>query len=305
MIPAKERSGGWLGLRLLEHRVDIRGDDALVEWIARCFEPGAVETEAATGATQLTVHLSQGPRGGDGAECALGVTTDPSGALDALMRPGTRTPIDVTRAIVQWAVNHTQHYVFHAAALQRGDRGLLLPADSNRGKSTLAAALGQRGFALLSDEIGVVDPAKGRLVAFPRALSLRRDAFALLGRSESLGTSFDRGASRMVRAQGLGLRRAERGAEPSLIVFPSFEPGAAIQMRRLETGPAVLSLMQASCSQSRFKEAGLDLVIDLARRTPCHQLRFSNLREAVDRIETAFETRDSHSVSESSQHPTP
>jgi hypothetical protein len=57
---------------------------------------------------------------------------------------------------------------------------------------------------------------------------------------------------------------------------------------RLQAGPAVISLMQSSCSQSRFKVAGLDLVIDLAQRVRCFELVFSDLGEALDRIETAF-----------------
>jgi hypothetical protein len=289
MSRAEDRSGGYLSLRLLEHRVGILGDDGILDRLAQCFEPDAAEPAPAPGDTRLTVHLCYTPPDESAVERRLGVTTEPAGVLDALMRPGVRTPVDLTRALVQWAVDNTRHYVFHAGAVRRGDQGILLPADSHSGKSTLAAALGQKGFALLSDEVGVVDPGSRRLIAFPRALSLRRDVLSLLGCSESLGASFDCGASRMVRANELGLDRAESGAVLSLIVIPRFEPGSTTDMRRLEAGPAVLALMQASCSQPRFKVAGLDFVIDLARRTPCYQLRFSDLWQAVERIEAAFE----------------
>jgi hypothetical protein len=299
MNRVENRSGGYLSLRLLEHRIGILGDDeALLERLARCFEPGTGEATRETGDTQLTVRLSHASPDGSADERRLGVTTDPAGALDALVGPGPRSPLDLTRALVQWAVDHTRHYVFHAAALRRDGKGILLPADSYSGKSTLAAALGQRGFALLSDEVGAIDPRNGRLIAFPRALSLRRDVLPVLGLSDSLGASFDRGASRMVRANELGLERAESGADASLIVIPTFEAGSATRMLRLGTGPAVLALMHASCSQRRFKAAGLDLVIDLARRLPCYELRFSKLWEAVDRIETVFENLDDRCAGE-------
>jgi hypothetical protein len=93
----------------------------------------------------------------------------------------------------------------------------------------------------------------------------------------------------MLRARELGIDRAESADAVALIVLPRFDAASPTDLCRVPTGPAVLALMEASCSQPRFKEAGLDLVIDLARRIPCYELRFSNLWEAVERIETAFE----------------
>ncbi len=59
-------------------------------------------------------------------------------------------------------------------------------------------------------------------------------------------------------------------------------------MERLRPGLAVMALMDAACSQKRFKEAGLDLVIDLARRLPCYRLDYCDAGEAVAAIEEAF-----------------
>ena len=92
----------------------------------------------------------------------------------------------------------------------------------------------------------------------------------------------------MVRAKDLGLDRAASGARLALIVTPRFVPGAAARLERLVTGPAMLALMKASCSQPRFKVAGLDFVIDLARRIPCYHLVFSDPWEAASRIAAAF-----------------
>jgi hypothetical protein len=237
----------------------------------------------------LTVRVCDARADSRAVEQPIAITTTPSGALEERMRPGARSPIDLTRALVQWAVDHTNYYVFHAGAVRRGNLGVLLPADSLGGKSTLTAALGQRGFALLSDEVGVVDRASDRLIAFPRALSLRHDVLALLRCPESAGASFDGGASRMLRASELEIERAESGAEVSLVVLPRYQAGAPTEMRRLNTGRAVLALMQASCSQPRFKVDGLDFVIALARRVPCYELVFSDLGHAVEQIEIACE----------------
>lgn len=60
-------------------------------------------------------------------------------------------------------------------------------------------------------------------------------------------------------------------------------------MDRLRAGMAVVGLTETSCSQKRFKEEGLDLVIDLARRLPCYRLVHSDVPLAVAAIEEAFE----------------
>ncbi len=46
--------------------------------------------------------------------------------------------------------------------------------------------------------------------------------------------------------------------------------------------------MECYCSQRQFKVAGLDLVIDLARRLPCYRLVFSDLDDAIERIGDAL-----------------
>jgi len=280
------RPVGRLSLRLLEHRIGIYGDGEVLARLTRCFESSAVDSEPDSSVRdeRLIVRVSKAPGGDSAGEQPIGVTTSPTDALAERMRPGVSTPIELARALVQWAVDHTSHYVFHAGSVRRADLGILLPADSRSGKSTIAAALGQRGFGLLSDEVGVVEFASTRLLAFPRALSLRSDVLGLLDCSESAGASFDGGASRMLRASELGIARAESSVV-SLIVFPHYESGAVTELRRLTTGPAVLALMKSSCSQARFKVAGLDFVIELARRTPCYELRFSDLWRAIDLIE--------------------
>jgi hypothetical protein len=65
-------------------------------------------------------------------------------------------------------------YFVHAAALQAGDSALMLVAPSGGGKSTLCWALIQRGLRYFSDEFAPIDVASRRVLAYPRALNLKR-----------------------------------------------------------------------------------------------------------------------------------
>jgi hypothetical protein len=69
----------------------------------------------------------------------------------------------------------------HGALVARSGRGVLLLGRGEAGKSTLACALWQRGWALLGDDMALVD-ARARLAwAAPRRVSLREPSRGLLG----------------------------------------------------------------------------------------------------------------------------
>lgn len=61
----------------------------------------------------------------------------------------------------------------HCACLDRDGKGLLLAGVSGAGKSTLTAALGERGFAVVSDEWTYVSQGKNSLVAYGLGVPLK------------------------------------------------------------------------------------------------------------------------------------
>lgn len=69
----------------------------------------------------------------------------------------------------------------HAALVARGERGIAILGPAEAGKSTLAAALWQRGFSLLGDDLVIIDPAGVRAWPAPRRVSLRTTSRDLLG----------------------------------------------------------------------------------------------------------------------------
>lgn len=76
------------------------------------------------------------------------------------------------------------HLLFHAGALALAGEGVLLAGDAMHGKTTLTLGLVRRGAACLSDELGALGRADGRLYPFPRALRLRPGTLTRLGAAD-------------------------------------------------------------------------------------------------------------------------
>ncbi len=79
------------------------------------------------------------------------------------------------------------HILIHAGVVSRDGQGLVFPAYSGHGKTTLILELVRRGLRFLSDEIAAFDRSQGVLVPFPRSLRVRPGTLALCGYS-SLAT---------------------------------------------------------------------------------------------------------------------
>jgi hypothetical protein len=65
------------------------------------------------------------------------------------------------------------HLLFHAAALSKNEKGIILAADSGCGKTTLTLALVRQGFKFLSDETAALNLNTGELAPYPRCLWVR------------------------------------------------------------------------------------------------------------------------------------
>ena len=97
-------------------------------------------------------------------------------------------PLDHAFPLLEWGLNWSiatsahHHLMFHAAAMERDGRALLLPAVPGSGKSTLSAALAHRGWRLLSDEFGLIAPTTGQVVPLPRAVALKNASIDIIKR---------------------------------------------------------------------------------------------------------------------------
>lgn len=83
---------------------------------------------------------------------------------------------------------------FHAAALARNGRSILIMADKGAGKSTLSWALQSQGWQLLADDLARLDAVRGRWSVFPghRQTKLTPEAARAFGQAaEAMPVRFD------------------------------------------------------------------------------------------------------------------
>ncbi len=113
------------------------------------------------------------------ADTTLEIVSDPAGGwrvrdeiIDATVHERAWLAGILCARVLETAGNCVaDHDLFHAAALSRDGRGLVLCGESGFGKSTLTLALIAAGWKFLSDEVAALDGDR-RLQPFPKALEL-------------------------------------------------------------------------------------------------------------------------------------
>jgi len=263
------------------------GSPGFIADLRRCFEEEAAQPSQAAGSADLKVRVAVFAEAGK-AQPRVEVTSTPEKALRMRTAFTASAGWSVARELVQWVVDSaSSYYVFHSGSVARGGRGILMPGATHSGKSTLTVALAQRGFDILSDEVGAIRVEGGMQIGFGRALSVRSEVVGELGIEEPSESGCFADGAYILRAGALGLSRAS-SARTALVVLPTYQGRAPTELRALRPAAAVMALYQASCSQPRWKLAGLDFVIDLATRVPCFELTYSDMHEAARAIDGTF-----------------
>ncbi|UCF67602.1 MAG: hypothetical protein JSV80_17870 [Acidobacteriota bacterium] len=105
-------------------------------------------------------------------------------ATPRVITGGSPVPLDPDRAeqqafglVFRALLDRIDRFVvLHAAALERHRRALVLAGPSGTGKTTLALALLERGFRMLSDDFTPLERETGLVHPFPRAIGVRAGA---------------------------------------------------------------------------------------------------------------------------------
>lgn len=196
----------------------------------------------------------------------------------------------------EWGVNwcfaqrFNQYVLLHAGALALGDRAVIMAATPGSGKSTLAAALMLRGFRLLSDEFGVLDPATGLLLPMLKPVALKNRSIEVIREFSAkavLGPVFPetrKGDVAHLAPDAASADAVGRPARPALVLFPRYQAGAALELLPQPREQAFARLAFNSFNYALLGPVSFNAVADLAASCPAYELRYGNLEEAVRRI---------------------
>lgn len=226
-------------------RLDIRvGDPSLVPALAPILPPGWREADDSPADVELALERD--------AEARFSVLFD----SELVTAP---VDLDVALVVLEERIRGTvavraPNLVFvHAGVVAVDGRGLVLPAASFAGKTTLVAALVRAGATYYSDEFAVLDH-EARVHPYPKPLSIR-------GRRGEPVTE--------VRASDLGGATGDESVPVSLVALTGYVPGAEWDPRLVEPGEAALGLLAHAVPARKRPAEALRAVRAVAASCAC------------------------------------
>lgn len=212
-------------------------------------------------------------------------------------KPFEPFPRDTALPFLEWGLNwcvamRAHHYLMlHAGVVARDDQALLLPAWPGSGKSTLSAALCQRGWRLLSDEFGLVRPKDGLLAPFPRLIALKNESIAVIrdfAPDAVLGPEYPKtrkGTVCHLRPPAESIARDQEPAKPRWIVFPQFKAGASMSLCLVEKTEAFVTLSGHSFNYDLIGLRGFKTLTGLIESCDCYRFEYGgDLEQAVAQL---------------------
>jgi HprK-related kinase A len=211
--------------------------------------------------------------------------------------PHEDLPLAHALPVLEWGLNlvialraHSL-LMLHSGAVEKHGRVLLFPAWPGSGKTTLCAALAHRGWRLLSDEFGLVDPATGLAVPLPRPMPLKNESIAVIREfapAAEMGPIIPetrKGTIAHVKVPLESIQAADRRAPVAHIVFPRWERGSELSLAKMPKSEAFFMLATNAFNYEVLGEAAFNAVRRLIETTACYALTYSDLESVVRRLD--------------------
>lgn len=196
-------------------------------------------------------------------------------------------------AMLEWGMNWCvatqchQFLVIHAAVVERNGFAAILPAPPGSGKSTLCAALIHAGWRLCSDELTLLDPDDGMVVALARPVSLKNASIEVIrdfAPQAIFGEEIPdtkKGRISHLKPPRASIENVALRARPRWIVFPQWEAGASLSLFSQPKSHGFIQLAENAFNYSMLGETGFDLLGRVINDSECLGLRYSRLDDAI------------------------
>ncbi|MEE9396330.1 MAG: HprK-related kinase A [Methylococcales bacterium] len=206
-------------------------------------------------------------------------------------------PLDHATPLFEWGLNWCiatrahQYLMLHSAVVEKHGKALILPAFPGSGKSTLSAALAQKGWRFLSDEFGLIRPSDGRIVPIPRPTPLKNESIKVVrdfAPEAVLGPSFPKtrkGTIAHLRAPEESVQRLKDLAIPAWIIFPQYKAGSEVELTGVGKPYALFKLATNAFNYEVHGTVGFKMVRDLVKSCDCYNLMYSNLDDVIARLD--------------------
>lgn len=196
-------------------------------------------------------------------------------------------------AMFEWGLNwciasHSHHYlVIHAAVVERNGRAFIFAGTPGSGKSTLCAALVNRGWRLLSDEMALLSVANGLIYPVPRPISLKNNSIDVIqgfAPDAIIGAVVNdtlKGTVAHLRPPDASVELSSMPAQPAKLIFPKYQHTSATDLAPLTKGRALLKIAENSFNYNILGVHGFNSAGQLCDTCDCYEFRYSRLDDAV------------------------
>ena len=160
----------------------------------------------------------------------------------------------------------------HAGAVARGGKVVLLPGQSGAGKSTITAWLTAHGCTYLTDELVLLpenDPPQ--TLSFTRPLCLKQGSKAVVKAFlpiEALEGALEDADGMIVPHRSVNPRYVPVSGPPALILFPVYQPAAALRVEAVPKAQAITLLMSCDVNGRNLASHGFRQLVRLVRSAP-------------------------------------
>lgn len=188
-----------------------------------------------------------------------------------------------------------EYLVVHAGAVSWRDRGLVLPAPADHGKTTLTAGLTSAGFSYLSDEAALIDPATGHLRPYPRALWFEPptlDLFPEVCLSLPAECRVDGRVHYQVSPDDLRPGAVGGTCRIRYVIAPRYAKGSDTFLEPISKAAGVHLLARNAFNFEDFGLRALLVLAEVVRGADCYRLSIGDLSEGVALIEELVRSDD-------------
>lgn len=202
-------------------------------------------------------------------------------------------PLEQAFPMFEWGLNwcvssHVYRYlIIHAAVIERSGFAAVLPAPPGSGKSTLCAALVNRGWRLLSDELTLVGIDDGKILPLPRPVSLKNTSIDII-KSYVAGSVFSptvmdtsKGSVAHMKPPADSVRRVNEKARPAWVIFPRYQSEANATMVALPRARALMRVAENAFNFHALGTRGFETLANMIGTSLCFEFTYSRLEDAV------------------------
>jgi hypothetical protein len=171
----------------------------------------------------------------------------------------------------------------HAGGVERDGVGVVLPAHTESGKTTLTAGLVRAGYSYLSDEAVAFDPVTRLIEPYPKPLSIDAGSHHLFPELEPAPAPGDDATPNVqwqVPPDAIRPGSVGRPCAARLIVFPKYEAEATTEVEPLSQAAGLLELATNTFEFRSHARRSLEALAEVVRSAQCYRMAVGDLDDA-------------------------